>query len=241
MGGAAGLWFARIFTLPHTLIGIGAFGYWCLLLLWALFASEIPGVVTGSDVQSSRKGGNTYTLRYQFQVGDEIKSGSSSVSRATYDRIRAMDVAKPPVTVRYFGIDGFAHHQLREGRSGIWAGFGFLTIWMLFWNSMMGVFVYGIWIQPWRVRLLYKYGDVTGGLLVGKRSRSGKSTTYYVSYTFKHPLSGETVEGETQVRNRAAWEKAWEAQPVTVLYSFNKPRRSTVYEYGGYRVEGVAV
>jgi hypothetical protein len=239
VGRIAELWLGRIFTLPHTLIGIGALGYWLFLLLWGMFGSDIPAVVTGSDTHKTRKGGTVYMLRYEFAAGGKTKSASSSVNRALYDRIQAEDTARPSLTVRYLSIAGFDHYELREGRSGVWSTFGFLTIWVSFWNSIMGLIVYHIWIQPIRVRFLYKYGDVTGGRLVGKRTRTGKSTTYYASYEFRHPITGETVRSETQVRNRMDWQGATEGQPVTILYAFNKPKRSTVYEFGGYRVEGV--
>ena len=40
-----------------------------------------------------------------------------------------------------------------------------------------------------------------------------------------------------QVWNVADWNSAAEGQPVTVLYAANNPKRSAVYELGGYRVE----
>lgn len=238
IGRAAQLWLGRIFLLPHTLIGIGALGYWVFLLLWGGFASDVPGVVTGSETHRTRKGGTVYTLKYEFHIGRKTKAGSSNVSRALYERIQAAD-ASLPVTVRYFSIAGFDHHALRESGSGTWTSFGFLTIWMLFWNSIMSVFIYGFWIRPIRVRRLYKRGDVIGGKIVGKRTRTGKTTSYYVSYEFRHPITGEIVRAETQARNRADWERASEGQPVTVLYTFNNPKWSTIYEFGGYRVDGV--
>ncbi|HWX20321.1 MAG TPA: hypothetical protein VN578_10515 [Candidatus Binatia bacterium] len=36
LGGTGQFWFVRIFMLPHTLIGIGAFGYLVFLILWVL-------------------------------------------------------------------------------------------------------------------------------------------------------------------------------------------------------------
>lgn len=240
IGYAAQLWLGRIFVLPHTLIGIGALGYWVFLLLWGLFGMDVPGAVTGTDTHQTSKGRTVYTLKYEFPAaGGQTRSASSSVSKAMYERIQAADSSRPPVTVRYLNIGGFDHHELRKHQSGVWASFGFLTIWVLFWNSIMSVFIYGFWIRPIRVRRLYKYGDVTGGKIVGKRTRTGKTTTYYVSYEFRHPITGEMVSAETQASNRADWERASDGQPVTVLYAFNKPKRSTVYEYGGYRVEGV--
>jgi hypothetical protein len=230
------IWFVRLFTLPHTIIGIVAFGYWALMVLWALFASDIPGVVTKSDVHNSSKGGTSYTLKYQFEAGGERKSGSSGVSQSVYERIRAADAEQPAVTVRYFKLGAFEHDELREARGAGWAEIGFLTLWVVFWNSIMSVFAYAIWIRPIRVRLLYKHGETTAGTLVGKRVRSGKNTSYYVSYEFRHPVTGEMLRAETQVPNGAAWNMAREGQDVTVLYALNNPKRSAVYEFSGYGV-----
>jgi len=36
---------------------------------------------------------------------------------------------------------------------------------------------------------------------------------------------------------RTDWELANEGQAVTVLYAPDHPKRSTVYEFGGYKVE----
>lgn len=114
---------------------------------------------------------------------------------------------------------------------------GFFTIWVVFWNSIMSVFVYMIWIKPVRLRLLYKYGEATFGTLAGKRVHTGKSSTYYVSYTFKHPVTGEMIRGETQVPNFGVWSTARQGQSVTVLYASNKPKRNAIYELSGYRVD----
>ncbi len=52
-------------------------------------------------------------------------------------------------------------------------------------------------------------------------------------------FSGQEYESEIQVWKAEDWQQAMEGQPVTVLFTQNNPKRSTVYEFGGYRVEGV--
>jgi len=44
---------------------------------------------------------------------------------------------------------------------------------------------------------------------------------------------------ETEIWNKAAWDLAKEGQQVTVLYAPAKPARSTLYEFGGYRVDDI--
>ena len=61
----------------------------------------------------------------------------------------------------------------------------------------------------------------------------------YLSYRFNDPFSGQALGSEIQVWKADDWQQAVEGQPVTVLFAHNNPQRSTVYEFGGYRFEGV--
>lgn len=232
-----GIWFARIFMMPHTLIGIGAAGYLVFLLLWRLLGSDIPGTVVGSKISHSSKHGDSYVLNYQFQAGGQTKSSSDGVSLALYQRYQNRNETNPPVTVHYFSIGPLEHSALHTG-SSLWGEIGALTLWASFWNLIISIFLYQYWVKPLRARMLYRNGEATAGTLLRKRVQKGKTSTYYVSYKFNDPFSGKVFESEIQVWNPAEWHLAMEGQPVTVLYSRDNPKRSTVYEFGGYRVEG---
>ena len=236
LGGS--LWFTRIFILPHTLIGIGAIIYWLLLILSVLFGRDIPSTVTGTDISHSRKSGDHYSLIYQFPVGDVVKTNSGSVSQGIYQRYKIPNATNPPVTVHYFSLGIWDHAQLRESGS-LWSMIGFLTLWAGFWNFVVGIFAYQIWIKPLRARWLYKHGETTSGTVLSKRVRTGKSSTYYVTYRFREPYSGQEFETEMQVWNKTTWITIRDGQTVTVLYAREKPKRSTVYECGGYQVSNV--
>lgn len=236
LGGS--LWFTRIFLMPHMLIGIGGAGYLVFLLLWRLFGVDLPATVVGSKISHSAKHGDHYTLQYRFEADGETRSDSATVGWSIYQiyRDQAAGQSNAPVTVHYFRLGPLHHSALREGGSP-WAEIGFLTLWAGFWNGILSIFVYQFWVKPIRVRLLYKYGDSTAGKLLHKRVRTGKSSTYYVSYRFNDPRSGQAYDSEIQVWKVADWLTAVEGQPVTVLFAQNNPKRSTVYEFGGYRVE----
>lgn len=233
LGGS--LWFTRIFIMPHMLIGIGALGYLAFLLLWLALGTDIPAVVTGRDISHSSKGGTRYHLKYQFQVDGQTKSVRTSVSYDLYELYQFHNQSNPPVTVHYFAIGPLQHSALRESGS-LWSELGFLSLWAGFWNTVMSVFLYQIWIKPLRGRYLYRYGQAASGTVLNKRKRTGKSTTYYVSYSFQDPYSGREFEREMQVWKADAWHQAAIQQKVTVLYSQNNPKWSTVYEFGGYEV-----
>jgi len=225
-------WFGRLFTLPHTLIGLGATAYWLFLWCWAWFGTDIDAVVTGTDFQESRKGGTTYLVRYEYRNDGEIKSGSSAVSLAAYNRHKT-EGNRARTTVRHLSFWLFDHTSLREQVS-LWNPAGLFTIWVLFWDIAIGSVFYLLWIKPLRTRWLYKYGETASGVVVGKRTQSGKGTRYFVSYVFNQPFTGEQLQGEVEVARAADYDGASIHQPVTVLFASTKPHRSTVYELGGY-------
>jgi len=221
--------------MPHTLIGIGGAGYVLLLSLWALFGADVPGVVTSADVYHSIKNRDSYTLKYTFQIGGQTKSGSEGVGYDLYQRYKSPSDTNPPVTVRYFSIAGSKHAALHTNRS-LWGEIWKLALAMIFWNLVVGVFVYQLWVKPLRARWLYKYGETVTGTLLRKRMETRKSAYYYITYSFHHPYSGQTLEKEIEVWHEPLWNLAVEGQPVTVLFSRNNPKYSTVYEFGGYQV-----
>jgi len=230
------LWFGRIFMLPHTLIGIGAASYLLFMLLWRVAGADVPGQVTGSEISHSRKGGDRYILKYQYRVNGQTKSGADGVSRTVYERYPSGNAANPPVPVRYFSIGPLAYAKLHED-DNLWAGIGFLALWVAFWNFVVSIFLYQYWITPLRTRRLYRMGEATLGTVLRKKVKTGKSTTCYATYAFHDPFSGKVIETEMTVWNVADWQQVVEGQPVTVLYAADNPKRSTVYELGGYRVE----
>jgi hypothetical protein len=234
------LWFTRFFIMPHMLVGIGAAGYLLFLLVWNFFGTDFPGTVVNSSVSHSSKNGDHYTLKYRFEAGGETKFDSDTVGWSVYQiyQHQTLGQTNPPVTVHYLGLGPLHHSALREGGS-LWSQIGSLTLWAGFWNGVLSIFVYQIWIKPLRARQLYKYGNSTSGKLLSRRVRTGKSSSYYVSYRFNDPLSGQVYESEIQVWNTEDWQQAVEGQAVTVLFAQNNPKRSTVYEFGGYRIEGV--
>jgi len=233
--GGCGLWFGRIFILPHTLIGIGAIGYLLFLVLWALFGRNIPGVVNDTEVTHTSKGGESYRLKFEYQVNGRTKTGSDNVDEAVYQQFRSAEISN--ITVRYFGLGPLGHGERYDGNTeGRWALVGFMVLWAGFWNGIMSIFWYVLWIKPLRYRWLYKHGVTTTGTVAGKRTRSGKSTRYFISYTYRDPVSGQALNAEILVSG-AAWNQATAGEPVTVLYAPDKPKRSTIYEYGGYSVD----
>lgn len=232
----SGIWFGRIFIIPHTLIGIGILIYWIFTALWVFFGSDISGSVIKAEIRYSSKHGDKYELTYQFIAGGKMKYRTDSVSYAFYQRYLSRDKDEDfPVTVHYLSIGPLEKSAMREGGS-LWSGYLGLTVILLFWNVVVSIITYQLWVKPLQSRFLYINGQATNGTVISKRSYKGKSTAYYVTYSFQDPYSGKEFEREMAVWRSADWQRAVQGQSVTVLFSRNNPKRSTVYEFGGYEV-----
>lgn len=229
-----GIWFGRIFILPHIIIGICALGYLMFLLMWRLFGADIPGVVAGTESEAYSKGVH-YRVKYTYRVGQEIKVDSQAVSQKVYERFHLQEDDKPKVNVHYFALGSYEHCRIHEGGS-LWKEVGAIALWAGFWNTILTVFIFQLWVAPLRLRRLYKYGEATSGTLVSKREQQGRSTTYYMTYTFRVNETGEFRQVESMAGNVAMWKTIPIGHAVTVLYKRDNPKRSTVYELGGYGV-----
>ncbi len=235
ISGGGGVWFGRIFSLPHTLVGLGAFGYWLFLVFYILFGTDTTGVVTGTELYYPKRGTN-YVVKFEYQTGGKTETGSDEVSQADYELLKALKVPRPEVPIRHFSLGPLKAAMLRD-RDSYWRKMGPVTLFVGFWDAAMGMIVYMIWIKPLRVRRLYKYGQETPGIVTKKRVQKGKSLAYYISYIYRDPITGESIRKESQVYDQGRWSSAWVGQPVTVLYAVRNPKRSTTYEYGGYKVK----
>ena len=117
-----------------------------------------------------------------------------------------------------------------------WQHEGILTqvIVALFVNSILSVFIYGIWIVPLRNRWIVSIGHPAMGVVTGRRTKSGKGTTYIVFYTFS-TIDGANVRGKGVVTN-LAYEMLVEGSPIAVLYDPKKPKRNLPYDYCEYTI-----
>ena len=101
-----------------------------------------------------------------------------------------------------------------------------------FWNAIMAVFVYRLWITPWRLRRLLETGTAVAGEVTAQRTfraRSGPS----VSVRYRFPTPGGPVEGAATVTGKAI-QRLDATRPITVVYDPARPRRNAVYEFAGY-------
>ena len=93
-GGFLGYWPARLFVMPHVIIGICVPGYCVLLLLAALFYTAVPAQVTDTRSSTSTKHGTSYYLSYRFTVEGREYNDSTSVPYGLYEKFQ-----NPPTVI----------------------------------------------------------------------------------------------------------------------------------------------
>jgi hypothetical protein len=224
----------RLFILPHTLVGIGLVGAVLVMALASLFGTETTGYVTRTRTGSS-KGHTTYTVEYRYDGATPGLTDSSSVSAAVYGSLqRAKGAPAAEVQVSHFELGPIQISRLPEEQTASGA-LGFLSLFAVGWNSMLGIFLWQLGVVPHRHKQLIKLGTPTPGQVTSKRTTRGKSTRYYVSYAYE-TARGERLEKEMSTRGEL-WARVEEGATVTVLYRPDKPALSVVYELGTYEVD----
>lgn len=236
-----GLWFIRLFILPHTIVGLGALGAVVGFPIWYAFGTIHVAQVTATRTYSSHgKNGTThhFEVTYTYNLEGHPRIGTADVDEQAFNEInggRQPMIEKPKygtVTMRGLGIPPLYYDAPVRSSGSFWPTWGFLVLWASFWNGVLSVFWWMLWIRPWQVRRLYRNGRVGFGVVRDKREKSGKSTTYYIKYEFRtedglHDVRENTVEA-------AEYHRATIGENVVVLHRDGKTKPSVLYEYGGY-------
>jgi hypothetical protein len=235
-----GLWFVRLFILPHTIVGVSllciAIGSTGLFAAVGLFGGTYDGKVVRKEIRRY-KSGQTHHLHYVFVVDDREYTGEASVSQQRFGEIneggaitvRALESA--PSWGEWPRVPG--HSPLLD-LGGIW-------LFALFWNGILSIFVWTVYLRPWRNRCLVRYGQPTQGIIREVKAQSGKgSTRYRITYEYAVPsldgTDGQVHSGKTSTtRKEGAYASV--GNLVTVLYDPRKPWRSVIYKYCEYRVK----
>ena len=230
-------WQARIFSLPFVLFGPGLTAVWLFLLLWQVCGTNIPATVTGSSVRHTSRQ-DLHVLKYRFQSGGETISSYGYVSTDTYESYQAPGATNRPVMIRYFAIGSLGYSRVYDTGGSLWFVIIVGALVAAVANLVGLGFVYGIWLVPRRMRRLYRYGEAVTGTFTGKKEIVEKKKFVDAEYKFRDPFSGKTFTDEVRLYSAEDVRNVAEGVPVTVLYLKEKPKCSTVYEFGGYRVEG---
>jgi len=229
-----------LFILPHMCVGLGLIGMFALAVLVAAFGTDLTARVTRAYTSRGSKGGTIYNLTYQYEAGGQQFTKSDTVGAGTYAAVSRpgdLEGRAETVRVRHIGL-GSLHYHLMTQEHSAWIAAGQLLLFALFWNGIVSIFVVVLWVMPIRQRNLARHGLATLGTIDGSRMRRGKGVSYFATFRFTDPASGQEISREMQLPGRTQYEAAEEGRVVTVLYDPRNPKRAIVYDLSSYRVAG---
>lgn len=219
--GMFGLIFARLFILPHTVVGLGMLLLLFSKIILALIGSHTEARVLEKTTQHGAKSSVTYKVAYSFTHGVADYSGSTQIDQKAYQRLR--DGGPVPIVYLSFAPQYVSDYQDPHQRFP--ANTGFLLFIALFWNGIVAIFVYVLYIDPWRRKQLIIHGMEVPGQIQAKRLQRGAKggTRHVVDYTY-------TVQGQLRhasiTTTRAQHEACQEGDTLAIAYDPLKPQRS---------------
>jgi hypothetical protein len=229
----ASLLLARLFILPHTLIGLFLLLFVMPgVVLWAAAGDDHIAKVTRIWTDRGSKGRTRYNAAFTYTLATGPRPSKEIITSAQYQRLYKTAPQDRTLRIRAIKVGPLFYDKHIDSSATAWSYVVGVWCFSLFWCAVTGVFVYLLYIQPYLQRRLYRSGETTPGKIISKRTQRGKTTTNYLRYAFTLP-DGRQFEKEMPTK-RTLWEIAQIDQPVTVLYSPSNPKRSVVYDYGPY-------
>lgn len=237
-GGVAGLWFVRLFILPHTVIGLAMLGKLLLSILLALAGTTSNGQIVRAWIDPGGKHGSSHHRIAYTDATLANRQRTAEVSRSFYASlpIEAINSGSltPGIPVRTFelGMIDLATvitDQFLPG--GLELEWFFVAI---FWNGLLSVFVYMAYIYPVRLRRVYRSGVETRGVVDSKLISRGKRTSYRIECVFQSADGQPRRTAETV--SKEVFESVTQGQSVRILYLPAAPKRAAVYDLGLYQV-----
>jgi hypothetical protein len=111
----------------------------------------------------------------------------------------------------------------------------------LFWNGILSVFLWTLYVRPWRGRMLVRNGTPVVGIVRSWAPQPGKGgPAYRLTYEYAAADSSGLAEprsGKMTTRRKEAADYL-PGRLVTIVYDPRKPARSVIYELADYRVAG---
>jgi Protein of unknown function (DUF3592) len=234
-----GLWFVRLFALPHTLAGpflLYQAGRAIVLYLGVLLAgTEVEGTITKTAEHTGKKG-TSYTADYVYTLDGAEYTAQTSLDAdefATLRKgqaipVRVWEVA--PDDAHWAGVSG--NHPLR-GVGGACFGAGI-------WNGALAVFIYFFYVRPWRRRWLVRYGVPTPGVVRSVAVvHENKQLAYKVRYEYAVPAGHRTAGGRYTGSVKASKDSGAAdvrvGDVLTVLYDPWRPWGSLLYRFADHK------
>lgn len=218
-------------------------------LLFKVIGQPINASVSSIREERASSGSRRHTAHYTYTLpGQQQRNDTSRINWTAYRRMSmtailagqpdehvtfAPDKA-PTLAIRAYAIGPLHYSRANEHE---W-GFIFMLIPAIFapLGLLLSFTLYlAIILRPrWR-RDLYTHGKAIPGTITRKYITTSKyGYIHQVQFTFT-PEGTSTAMYNSHIVGPREYEGILEGAPVTVLYDPIKPKRNTVYEYGGYR------
>jgi hypothetical protein len=222
--GGCGLTFLRLFILPHVCVGIILLLSVPSHLLVSRFGTPVTAIVDQKQTTPTRNGGLMYDIYYHYKLDGRRYDKRASVGKDAYNQTRVGDRHNGRAS-ELWGHSLFVGQPEWEETGPL----GMLGI-ALFWNGIVSVFVYVLWVVPLRERWIARIGQPAQGIVTGRRERSGRGgKTYLLTYAFTTP-EGLEYTGKCSVTNWV-YQTALDGTALIVLYDPRRPRWNLAYEY----------
>jgi hypothetical protein len=221
----------RLFILPHTLVGIGVILIFLSKVSLGLFGTKVEARLVEKTTSLGTKGRTSYQVRFSFAANHERSEGSSQVPRSAYDALPEqgrVPIIYLSVAPQYFS-DYLAPNETFP--AGTWALLGFA----LFWNAVVGVFVYAIYIGPWLRKRLVIFGSEAEGKVTTKHIRSGSKGGLIYEIRYNYEVQGETFSGKESTM-KPLFDTSHEGDSISVTFDPKKPKRALAVAFSEWEV-----
>lgn len=201
-----------------------------------------------------KAGDKTYirTARYSYILpGGPLRSDVSRISYDAFRRLRepfldagkvADDMIFPDthpgqLAVRVYSLGPLVYSRPVEHEWG-----GVLLLIPALFAPVTGFLFFALYlaiiIRPRRYRRIFSHGIAVPGTIID-RYEDPATDSFYYAVKFAYIPEGETEPrvGEQALAGPKVFETATIKQEVTVLYDPDNPKKSALYEYGGFTVE----
>lgn len=219
----------QLIILPHTLAGIGINLFVLFTVALLLFGTVVPGRIARRSSYMS-KNRRIYQVRVAYEAAGLPRTETESVPVELYNRLPE----GTPVQVKALALGSISGGAMLVPGHSPWGRLLPLVPFGLFWNLIVGLFLWKLYCIPFLYRHLVRSGVAVLGVITDKQMHRGKTTTYFLRYEFIGP-DGETVKSKMDV-HRSAWEGLRSGQPATVLYMPGHPRLNVLYQGTDYEV-----
>jgi hypothetical protein len=233
----AGLMLARLFTLPHVLIGFGLIGAFVGGVIWLLAGNDFAAQVDRAWTTANNRGRPVYHVACTYDLNGRPRHLQCTIGKDTYNALTRTQAAPHTARVHTLSIGPvILFHKVIDTTASAWAGVGMIGLFGTFWCGVCLLMVREFYLRLWRVRRLYRIGLPATGTILSKRKTSGRGATHFLTVAFQ-TADGFNVRTETRTDLLAPWQRARKMDPIAILYDPRRPTHCVAPEFGLYRVD----